>query len=176
MFSLNNDTGSTDKSQIFNYWWNWLITLPNPELQLLHQTQVKMWNHVNQSWAAGLLIGSLITKAPVAGLLVSSWGPVVVSPLSRFRLNEQTEQGTLGGGWTGGKSASSVNQLRLSLTPDATFGCFSNSLEISLFVRTNQLLLSSLSFLHVWTQVLWMLSWTLEKVKLLKSEADMLPS
>lgn len=114
---FNDCTGSTDKRQIFNYWWNWLITLPNPEVQPLHQTLVKTWNHVNQSWAAALLIGSLITEAPVAGLLVSSWGPVVLCPLSGLQLNEQTEQAH----WEEGGLVGNHQSLRLSPTPDDTF-------------------------------------------------------
>lgn len=119
-----------------------------------------MWSHVNQSWAAGLLTGSLIAEAPVAGLLVCSWACVVLCPLAGFQPNKQTEQGGLGDGWSGGKSASSVNQMWLSLTPQATL-VSSSRYQQGLFVRTNQLLLSTLYFLiHIFIIFIFH-SWTL---------------
>lgn len=43
--------------QIGDYWWTWSITLSQKEVQPLHQTLVKTWNHVNQNWADGRLLG-----------------------------------------------------------------------------------------------------------------------
>lgn len=114
--------------QIGDYWRTWSITLSEQEVQPLHQTLVKTWNHVNQNWADGRLLGIYWSAHWSQTLLWPvCWSPaeapsgsLVVCSLAWYQPNEQTELGVLGVGGEGGEGlAPSANQMLLSLTAAA---------------------------------------------------------